>query len=868
MYELVNTSVPNGLVAGTHGFSTVSMTKGMPDSVRTRVENFCSYPHRVSARDQRYWDENPVNWFHLILPGGDHVVGRTAPAEFDYTGRTNRLAHVLYFTDKEMPLNGGAFVLASEEQRLSEGWSGEPRYLKEDKATAGRLRMANPVANGEPSNWIRMFGPQGREYARRFAVLLANNISGAGKSIYFKTSSSCDSDGTQLFGLFSDLINLLPNRLAPLATFSTFSACVPSGVTCHLRGIFDRDRAFEVASALQPWVDCETCEVKHAELLPEVKVAASTPSVESPTRIATTTAYSTAITSAIGVQRVQNRQPQSRAYAIANKQKGDSSLIWAIAGSVVVILATVALILYIVQPQKGTTVSVEGNPNGARFLKDRIAEWQSVHACKLQELESKLDQCTEYAQLEKLINEINDAQKDAKKSFDKEFGEDAHDEAGNVMRLYGQLVKRVERKKDELKRREDNVDVDKRSDEASTNVTRKVKNKNLEVNDDAEKRPNKDKQVKKEETKLLIDWPPPEVVKSIEDTINGFKMSDKGKLLATNSLVYCYVDNKQLKFVQGQLKSTSKDQGGARRRTSFSQHYQIDPPLPKMPKWVAVYIPRQGKTYWQWNNQGDGVKLFEGRDEVNLKDIVFGDNDAYGLFRKSHRIIYAVSWTTNGGRYRLFSTYDCLKVGRFMQDYEENVRRAIKKLDGQIKGLEQEIAGLNCKSNKAETIWYPDMLKRISQYEKQKHKSKKIAEKGKDKGKKGDGVKEELAALEKSALSCFTNFPSWSVEKNKIQLSTITTNACNIELKNYKKKIGDDIQNRNEELRQRKREKDGKEKDLQTWKMKVKERKYNVALTTQLPEDVCKTLSGSERERYSNLGEVDYIRKPTDVNGN
>ena len=108
MYELVNTSVPNGLIPGSRGFATVAMTKGVPDAVRTRIESFCAYPHRTSAHDQSYYSENPVNWFHLVLPNGDHVVGRTAPAEFDYTGRTNRISRTIYFGAREMPMVGGA----------------------------------------------------------------------------------------------------------------------------------------------------------------------------------------------------------------------------------------------------------------------------------------------------------------------------------------------------------------------------------------------------------------------------------------------------------------------------------------------------------------------------------------------------------------------------------------------------------------------------------------------------------------------------------------------------------------------------------------------------------------------------------------
>ena len=98
MYELVSSSLPNGLIPGSHGFATVAMTKGLPDVLRTRLEAYCAYSHRTSTHDATYFTENPVNWFHVTLPQGEHVMGRVAPADFDYTGRTNRLARLLVFS--------------------------------------------------------------------------------------------------------------------------------------------------------------------------------------------------------------------------------------------------------------------------------------------------------------------------------------------------------------------------------------------------------------------------------------------------------------------------------------------------------------------------------------------------------------------------------------------------------------------------------------------------------------------------------------------------------------------------------------------------------------------------------------------------
>lgn len=269
MYELVNTSLPNGLIAGAHGFATVAMTKGMPDPLRIRVEAYCAYAHRTSAHDASYARENPVNWFHAVLPQGDHVVGRTAPAEFDYTGRTNRLARTLVFGRNAMPPAGGARALLSERARLSEPWQGEARWLDEDRETEARLRREPAGAATDAPAWRRMFGDaDGLRLARRLALLLAKNVRTDGRPIFFKTSAARDVGGMELLALFANLIDLLPPDIRPAVAFSTYSASWPNGSVCHLRGVYDRDRAFDAAAAVRPWVDCESATVHNADSLP------------------------------------------------------------------------------------------------------------------------------------------------------------------------------------------------------------------------------------------------------------------------------------------------------------------------------------------------------------------------------------------------------------------------------------------------------------------------------------------------------------------------------------------------------------------------------------------------------------------------
>lgn len=283
MYELVNTSLPNGLIAGTHGFATVAMTKGMPDSLRTRVEAYCAYAHRTNAHDASYNRENPVNWFHAVLPQGEHVVGRTAPAEFDYTGRTNRLARTFVFGKNALPLVGGARVLLLERARVSEPWQGEARWLDEDQETEARLRREQIGGTTDAPAWRRMFGDvDGLDFARKFARLLAKNVRQGGKAISFKTSAARDADGMELLALFADLIDLLPFNLRSDVAFSTYSASWPNGSVCHLRGVYDRDRAFDMAATTQPWVDCENSTIHNASALP-TEDAAPTPTKETAT---------------------------------------------------------------------------------------------------------------------------------------------------------------------------------------------------------------------------------------------------------------------------------------------------------------------------------------------------------------------------------------------------------------------------------------------------------------------------------------------------------------------------------------------------------------------------------------------------------
>lgn len=270
MYELINTSIPNGLLPGTHGFSTVAMTKGLPDNLRIRLEALCAYRHRSNAHNATYERENPNNWFHVILPQGVHAVGCVAPADFDYTGRTNRLARIWAFDKEEMPSAGGATVLRDNSDGFREPWSGEARWLDVGSYIAKAPQSIRPADDASAPSWRKMFGEErGLRLARQFSNLLASNISSGGKPICFKTSTDYDAAGTALLNLFADLIDMLPVGTRKSVAFATYPDAFPNGTICHLRGVYDSDRVFETAAATTAWIDCTTKTVHNEMNLPQ-----------------------------------------------------------------------------------------------------------------------------------------------------------------------------------------------------------------------------------------------------------------------------------------------------------------------------------------------------------------------------------------------------------------------------------------------------------------------------------------------------------------------------------------------------------------------------------------------------------------------
>src|SRR5438067_11812467 len=93
--ELIYTSAPRGLKAGSSGFCTVAMSAGMPAALASRLESISGYRPLFPLGDAGA-ARNPVAWSHCRIDVGGaarHVLSRVAFAGADYSGRSNKLAH-------------------------------------------------------------------------------------------------------------------------------------------------------------------------------------------------------------------------------------------------------------------------------------------------------------------------------------------------------------------------------------------------------------------------------------------------------------------------------------------------------------------------------------------------------------------------------------------------------------------------------------------------------------------------------------------------------------------------------------------------------------------------------------------------------
>ena len=219
-HELIYTSVPKGLLHGSSGFCTVACTPEIPPNLEALLRQLSAYRHLAPPGSP----SNPVVYSHLIARLGErdcHILSRVADAGFDYTHRTNKLAHHLAL-DAGSPLlpRTDPFALFLGEKFFLKEWNREPTLLSPDRPIPVGTLRARPART-----WEALTGDAGH------AGLLAAAFE-AQRPVCL--SASCE---TPFLTLFAEAASLLPADKRWQVTFCTFFTKYPPNVRCSWRAV-------------------------------------------------------------------------------------------------------------------------------------------------------------------------------------------------------------------------------------------------------------------------------------------------------------------------------------------------------------------------------------------------------------------------------------------------------------------------------------------------------------------------------------------------------------------------------------------------------------------------------------------------------
>ncbi|MEZ6065987.1 MAG: hypothetical protein R3B90_09820 [Planctomycetaceae bacterium] len=222
-HELVYTSAPRGLKAGSAGFCTVVSTEGLSPLLQDRLESLSGYRHLFPPGDPRA-AENPVVHSHIKISDkarSVNVLSRVADYGLDYSKRTNKLAHHVVLDPAERPAGGPAWLLAQPGLMLT-SWD-QQVILK---------RTGRPVPTGGPPigvarMWKELTGDAG--WGGHLAEAAAGDQN---RPVYLIFEP-----GQNLLPLFAESIALLPTAKRWDVTFTTYATGLPQDVKCAWRGI-------------------------------------------------------------------------------------------------------------------------------------------------------------------------------------------------------------------------------------------------------------------------------------------------------------------------------------------------------------------------------------------------------------------------------------------------------------------------------------------------------------------------------------------------------------------------------------------------------------------------------------------------------
>jgi len=226
--ELVYTSATKGLRAGTSGFCTVAMTRGLPPALVPRLEALGRYRPGPSG-------DGPVAsaFWRIDLAGSiAHVLSVVGPAPPDHTQRTNKIATYLVLGADELVPAGPAWLLGRP-GLVRRAWQGDPAWIE----APVRVPASGPVGPRVCGAWQAAGGDAGWAGAVASAFLRDQ-----GKPIHVVVPAALDP-----LPLADEVICLLPDWARWRLTFSTYFLQPVAGVPCALRFCLEGTPAADAA---------------------------------------------------------------------------------------------------------------------------------------------------------------------------------------------------------------------------------------------------------------------------------------------------------------------------------------------------------------------------------------------------------------------------------------------------------------------------------------------------------------------------------------------------------------------------------------------------------------------------------------------
>lgn len=217
-FELIYTSYPTGIRAGSSGFCTVAHTNSMPKPLMTILEGLSGYNPLYPHYDPQA-RKNPVSYAHCIRDKY-HILSRVCFNGTDYTQRSNKLAsHVAIDEMEACTLPGGpSSVFLVDGIFKDANWQ-----IKTEIFEKPLILPQVSLKGGKCKTWEKVTGDAGWG-----GMLAEKYLSKPDNNAYIVYSPE---QHDIILHLINEALALLPEAVRWNVSFNTYCTNIPAGIT-------------------------------------------------------------------------------------------------------------------------------------------------------------------------------------------------------------------------------------------------------------------------------------------------------------------------------------------------------------------------------------------------------------------------------------------------------------------------------------------------------------------------------------------------------------------------------------------------------------------------------------------------------------